>query len=81
MVSPPKFGINHGSPPSERDSIAAMSGSYRKLFRESHREPRLRTWQPGFDTSFEVRPLTLTPADAKVIRIKDPNQRHHERKD
>jgi hypothetical protein len=48
-----------------------MSGSYRKLFRESHREPRLKQWQPGHDTTVEVRPLSLTPAAPKFIRIKD----------
>lgn len=58
-----------------------MSGSYRKLFRESHRELRLKQWQPGHDTSFEVRPLSLTPADSKIIRIKDSPHKAHERKD
>lgn len=50
---------------------AHMSGSYRKLFRESHRELRLKQWQPGHDTTFEVRPLSLTPAPVKIMRIKD----------
>jgi hypothetical protein len=51
--------------------IKIMSGSYRKLFRESHRDFRLKPWQPGHDTSFEVRPLSLTPSSSKIMRIKD----------
>src|SRR5688572_9878153 len=55
---------------------ARMSGSYRKLFRESHRELRLKQWQPGHDTTFEVRPLSLTPAPVKLMRIKDTSDKH-----
>ncbi len=43
----------------------------RKLFREAHREVRLKNLQPGPDTSLEVRPLSLTPNATKLIRIKD----------
>jgi hypothetical protein len=43
----------------------------RKLFREAHREVRLKNLQPGPDTSLEVRPLALTPNATKLIRIKD----------
>jgi hypothetical protein len=57
-----------------------MSGSYRKLFRESHRDLRLKQWQPGHDTTFEVRPLSLTPATSKIIRIKDTPDKPNERK-
>jgi hypothetical protein len=49
-----------------------MSGSFRKLYRESHRDLRLKVWQPGHDTTVEVRPMSLTPSSPKVIRIKDP---------
>lgn len=45
-------------------------GIMRKIFREAHREPRLKP-QLGHDTSFEVRPLSLTPASSKFIRVKD----------
>ena len=58
---------------------ARMSGSYRKLFRESHRELRLKPWQPGHDGTFEVRPLSLTPHPSKIIRIKDTPEKSHER--
>ena len=51
-----------------------MSGSYRKLFRECHRDLRLKPWQPGNDTTFEVRPLSLTPSTARIMRIKDPSK-------
>jgi hypothetical protein len=43
----------------------------RKLFREAHRELRLKTLQPLTDNSLEVRPLSLTPNGSKLIRIKD----------
>ena len=43
----------------------------RKLFREAHREVRLKNLQPGTDSSLEVRPLSLTPSATKLIRIKD----------
>jgi hypothetical protein len=59
---------------------AHMSGSYRKLFRESHRDLRLKQWQPGHDTTFEVRPLSLTPTPVKIMRIKDTPDKEHERK-
>ena len=55
-----------------------MSGSFRKLFRESHRDLRLKQWQPGHDTTVEVRPMSLTPSAPKLIRIKD--NKTHERK-
>ena len=57
-----------------------MPASYRKLFRESHRDLRLRQWQPGHDTSCEVRPLSLTPTASKIIRIKDTPDKPNERK-
>jgi hypothetical protein len=43
----------------------------RKLYREAHRELRLKTLQPLPDNAFEVRPLSLTPNASKLIRIKD----------
>lgn len=57
-----------------------MAGSYRKLFRESHRELRLKQFQPGHDTSFEVRPLSLTPATSRIMRIKDSSKAANESK-
>ena len=67
-------------PSNGRMNNAHMSGSYRKLFRESHRDLRLRPWQPGSDTRFEVRPLSLTPASSKIMRIKDTPDNPNERK-
>jgi hypothetical protein len=49
----------------------------RKLFRVSYREARLKTLQPGLDASVEVRPLSLTPIAAKLIRIKDTKAHEH----
>jgi hypothetical protein len=52
----------------------SMSASHKKLlFREYHRDLRLKQFQPGNDTSFEVRPLSLTPITSKIINIKDSN--------
>lgn len=65
--------------PSSKNNVrrnAHMSGSYRKLFRESHRDLRLKQWQPGHDTTVEVRPLSLTPNAVKIIRIKDTPLKH-----
>lgn len=67
-------------PSNGRINNARMSGSYRKLFRESHRELRLKQWQPGHDSTYEVRHLSLTPLSSKIIRIKDTLDKPHERK-
>jgi hypothetical protein len=48
-----------------------MSASIKKLFRESHRNVRLRPMRPGHCDAEEVRPLSLTPALEKIINIKD----------
>ena len=71
-----KVGINSrvsSSNRSQSEMHTTMSASSRKLFREYHRELRLKQFQPGNDTTFEVRPLSLTPSQSKIINIKDSN--------
>jgi hypothetical protein len=48
-----------------------MSASFRKFYRESHRDTRLQTIQPGREPLPEVRPLALSIPKARVISIKE----------
>jgi hypothetical protein len=47
-----------------------MSAKAGKLFRESHRDARLRQFHAGHN-EHEVRPLSLTLPESKIIKIKD----------
>jgi hypothetical protein len=47
------------------------AGTIRKLFREFHRESRLRPMRLGDGGGEAVRPLSLTAAPQKSITIKD----------
>jgi hypothetical protein len=47
-----------------------MSAKLGKLFRESHRDARLRQIHAASNEP-EVRPLSLTLPESKIIKIKD----------
>jgi hypothetical protein len=53
-----------------------MGNMSAKLFRESHREIRLRPFRPGLNEAEEVRPLSLTVALEKIINVKDSVAQH-----
>ncbi len=53
-----------------------MSASFKKFFRESHRETRLRHMRLGENWHHEVRSLRLTPKPVKVLNIKDSSNKY-----
>lgn len=59
-----------------------MSASNFRMFRETHREERLRPLLSGRDAEVAVRPLSLTVRLQKIINIKDViSQGAHEEPD
>jgi hypothetical protein len=57
-----------------------MPASFIKLFREGHRDTRLPQIRLGQDWNMEVRPLSLTPKEQKLLSIKESAPNPHEPK-
>ncbi len=62
--------VGPSKPSNRKLGIEPMPASYRKLFSGVHRNP-LKPLRPGVGWQAEVRPLFLTPREAKPINVKD----------
>ncbi len=52
-------------------AVRMPAATLKKLFRQSHRESRLRFLRPGLMSEEEVRPLSLTAPMRSFITVRD----------